>query len=500
MWPHEIDALYRWYCTLPTTIVLFGTVVAVIRARTSHIATWARSKRDVRFRFDENDVALLSPFLWLFGLAVLKSLSWLVGGFSDEGKFTVFYVFYGMASVGTVACLCVVLFYRQSMAAIDLPDRVFSGVGHRVDKFYRRHSSRWYFILPLTMVAIAIIAVEESSDFAHLYKWYYIGPATMFFFLFLAFQSLGGIDYYADEQAGYHLRRAETLSKWLTLVSLLLIVWISVYYVFDIEVMTTSHRLYAATLFYGTAIWTLCALLSTWLAILLLSTIYGSHYVKLRKLSNQLVWAARDQKGTVCYRIRKVGGEVATQVLVKTLHDPSMHIAARLAAARELSELAWEPRNANDQVWLAIGADEWSKVSKMQTDGLTVLLEVLEKTLYSPSNSFDRNQLSLMTIPAIKALGNMADPKAVGSLTRAVKLSYEPELDESRVPVVQSSDNSDFLVEVVSTRCEAANALRAIGPAAASCIPVLQEILSEKGLSTEVAEAVASALTAIRPT
>ncbi len=99
MWPHEIDALYRWYCTLPTTIVLFGTVVAVIRARTSHIATWARSKRDVRFRFDENDVALLSPFLWLFGLAVLKSLSWLAGGFSDEGKYTAFYVFTGLAKL-----------------------------------------------------------------------------------------------------------------------------------------------------------------------------------------------------------------------------------------------------------------------------------------------------------------------------------------------------------------------------------------------------------------
>ena len=104
----------------------------------------------------------------------------------------------------------------------------------------------------------------------------------------------------------------------------------------------------------------------------------------------------------------------------------------------------------------------------------------------------------MISIPAIETLGKMAYPKSVSTLIRAVKLSYESELDESHVPGVKNSENPNYL-KVVATRCEAAKALNAMGRTAVSAVSALNEVLGENELSPELAEAVAAALASVRP-
>lgn len=493
MWPHEIDTLYSWYCTLPAAIVLVGTTVAVVESRASHKVPGELSRRNARPKFDISEAVWFGSVLWLFGLAFIKTLSWLVGPFSRDGRITFFYVCYALVALGTVTFVVMLCSYRPSMAAADFVQQVYRGTSRWVENLYHRHSSRWYFVITLTVIALAIIAVEKVSDFAFLHKYYYIAPAILFCYCFLLLQWFGALNQYADELAGYYLRRAERLSKWLSALSIVVILWISLYYILGVEHVTTLEALYAPTVFYGSAVWGLCVILCAWLATLSLAFIYRLPWVQLRKLSRQLRWVQRDDKSTVCHRIRKIGGQQATEVLRKALRDSSNHISARLAAARELAELNWQPDSADAQVWLAIGTHRWAELLSMTPDNLKVLLEVLDQTLYSPKNTFDGDQLSLVSIPAIETLGKMADSKSVLTLIQAVKLSYECEPDASYVPGIENSENPNFL-NVIATRCEAANALNAMGCTAMPAVSALNEVLSENGLGPELAVAVAAAL------
>jgi len=499
MWPHEIDALYRWYCTLPATIILFGTMVAIIGARESYAASRHVKSVKTRFKFDENDVALLSPFLWLFGVIFIRSLAWFRGGFSEEGQITAFYSFYVMVLFSTVTCLFVVLFYRPCMKSIDVLQSVFSWIPKRIGAFYGQHGASLHVVIPLSLVAISIMAVEKLNNYAFLYKWYYVGPTIIFFYVFLALQWLGAMDYYADEHAGYYRRRVQILSLWLTVLSLVLVIWIGVYETLQVERGAAHLTLYAPTLFYGATVWALCAVFCTWLATLFLFYVYGINWIRLRKLSKQLIWAQCEQKAAVCFRIRRIGGEQATQVLVDAVHNGSLNMAARLAAARELSETDWKPANDQDLAWLAVGGDQWNVIVSMKAVAMPLLIEILAETLHSPRNAFDGDQLSLVINPTLKAIGEIADPQGLELLVQAVKLRYESEGDTSRLIGTQTAENPNYL-EVVATRCEAARALRAMGPVAAPCARDLKEVLNEEGLDPNVGEEVACALAAIGTT
>ncbi len=506
MSPHEIDVLSSWYCTLPATIVLIGTTMAVIEARAPSKQPRELSQLDrelsqlhlVRPLSETSELILLSSLIWLFGFATIKTLSWLVGGFSDAASATGVYLLYGLVALGTMTFLVTHFFHRASMATVDSVQQAYRPISRRVSDFHRRHSHRWYFVLPLTITALAIIVAERVSDFALFFKWYYIAAAVAFFYCFVVFTWARALGQYADEHAGYLFGQAEKLSKWLCSISIVLIVWMSSYYLMGIEGEPTWGERYASTVIYGAALWALCTTLCAWAATLFLAYTYRLHWVQLRKLSKQLHWAQRGESAAVCHRIRKLGGRRATDVLRKTLHDSSCHISARLAAVRELADLNWQPDSADARVWLAIVEQRWVDVPSMTTEQLKVLLEVLDQTLYSPRNRFDGDQLSLVSIPAIKTLGEMADPKSVPSLIRAVTLRYESEFDESHVPSIENSKNPNYL-NVVATQREAANALKAMGCTAESAVSALNELLDENRLSPEVGEAVSAALKHIQP-
>ena len=193
-----------------------------------------------------------------------------------------------------------------------------------------------------------------------------------------------------------------------------------------------------------------------------------------------------------------VGGQGATTLLETALHDASLGITARLAAARELTELHWQPRTEEDSTWLAIVSKRWEDLLAMAPAQRPVLFDVLDQTLYSPRDKFDGNQLSDVSIPAIKTLGQMSDPRGVTYLMQAVRLTYDPDLDESRAPGVDFSDSINYL-KVVATRQEAATALGAMGESALSASSTLTDVLRETKLHPGIVDAVAAALKKIQP-
>jgi hypothetical protein len=127
------------------------------------------------------------------------------------------------------------------------------------------------------------------------------------------------------------------------------------------------------------------------------------------------------------------------------------------------------------------------------TENFDRVLEVLGHTLHQPRCTTDAELLSQVSIPLMRALGEVSDSRSVGVLVRGVRLSYEPEIDESHVPGVPNRENSNYL-RVVAARCEAAHALGAIGPAAAESVDPLQAVLRENELDPQVQEAVEQAL------
>jgi hypothetical protein len=498
MWPHEIEPLYRWYSTLPATVLLFGSIMVVLGARDAYKADDDHSKRHVRFKFDETDAILLGPLLWLFGFVMVRGLSWWVGGFSTEGSIAAFYTFYGLVTTAAGACLLVLLFFQPCMSATDFLNRGVARAHARIDAIYNHHANRWYFVLPLAILATVVIGAEKVVDYAFLYKWYYIGATMLFIYGFLIVQWLSSMDHYADEQAAYYLKRAGILSRWLSLFSLLVLIWMTVYYSVGARGGTTLKVMYAPTLIYGALVWVLIALLSTWLALLLLSWFYGLTWVKLRKLSRQLRWSSPEELSKICYRIRKIGGPTATAALVQWLENPAMHVSGRLAAAWELSELNWKPARDQQRAWMAIAAYQWNELRNLNDDGLKVLHEVMDQTLHSPRSASDRERLSLVVIPAVRTLGGMRDARSVEWLIRAVRLRYDAKLDETNVPGLEGEAHPHD-AEVLQVQCAAANALKAFGASAAPAVPALKEVLKNTQLNGAVREAIESALAAIEP-
>jgi hypothetical protein len=498
MWPHEIDWLYRWYVTLPATVLLLGSLMVVLGARDAYKAADEYSKRQVRFKFDETDAMVLGPLLWLFGIVVVRCLSWWVGGFSAEGRIAAFYTFYGLVTTAAVACLLVLFFFQPCMNVADFLARCAARVHSRIDAIYDQHGNRWYFVLPLAILAAVVLVAEKVVDYAYLYKWYYIGATMLFVYGLLIVQWLSSMDHYADEQSAYYLKRAGILSRWLSLFSLLVLVWMTVYSIVGVPGGTTSRVMYAPTLIYGALVWVLLALLSTWLTLLLLSWFYGLSWVKLRKLSRQLRWAKPDELSKICYRIRKIGGPNATGALVALFDNPAMPVAGRLAAAWELSELNWKPVCDQQRAWMAVAAYQWNDVRTLNDDGRNVLHDILDQTLRSPRRTADREQLSLIVVPAVRTLGAMGDARSVERLLRAVRLRYDAQLDETNVPGLEG-EAAPHDAEVLKVQCAAADALKAMGPTAATALPTLKEILDDRQLNGAVREAIESALAAIEP-
>lgn len=488
MWPHEIDFLYQWYVTLPATVVLFGCVVAIAGARGAYVAADERVRSEVKFRFDETDAVLLGPLLWFLFFAISRFASWMVGGFSADSKIAVFYSFYGLVSAAVLACLCVLLFFQPSMMVSDAAVRIFQAVSRRVDRFYNTHATRWYFALPLAMTAASVIYAESIADFAYCYKWYYIVPTIAFFYALMLFQWLGACDVYADEHSSYYLRRAASLSRWLSVISLLIILWMCAYLLLGIEGGTTQHVLYAPTVVYGALVWAACALLAAWSVTLLLAAVYGLPWVVLRKLMRHLQWADPEEKSKICYRIRKLGGERAQRCLAHILNDPGAPLASRLAAGSELTECSWSPSTPSEEALAAIASHQWKLLRPPRPAHVPVLLDVLDRTLHTPRTLFDQSQLALVTIPLIDTLGQGNVASALTLLERSVQLKYFPEEDEIHIPGVPDDENLNFR-EVVNVRCAAARALSQLGRNARSAVPLLASLAEDETVPREVREA-----------
>jgi len=496
MWPHELEFLYQWYATLPATVVLFGCIVAIAGARGEYVAADERVRSDVKFRFDETDAVLLGPLLWLFFFAVSRFASWMVGGFSTDSRIAVFYSFYGLVSAAVLVCLCVLLFFQPSMRVADAAVRVFHAASRRVDRFYNTHATRWYFVLPLAMTAASVIYAESIADFAYCYKWYYIVPTILFFYALLLYQWLGACDVYADEHSSYYLRRAASLSRWLSLTSLLIILWMCAYLLLDIEGGTTQRVLYAPTVLYGALVWAACALLAAWSVTLLMAAVYGLPWIIQRKLVRHLQWAELDEKSKICYRIRKLGGEDARRCLTGVLNDPAAPLASRLAAAWELTECSWSPSTPSETALTAIATNQWSLLRPPQPAHVPVLLDVLDRTLHTPRTLFDQSQLSLVTAPVIDTLGRGRVASALMLLQRAVQLEYLPDEDEIHVPGVPDDENLNHQ-EVVNVRCAAARALADLGHDARPAVPLLESLAGDDTVPREVREATRRAVDAI---
>lgn len=497
MWPHELEFLYQWYVTLPATVVLFGCVVAVTGARDAYVTADERARSDVRFRFDETDAVLLGPLFWLFFFAISRFASWMVGGFSTDSKIAVFYSFYGLVSAAVLVCLSVLLFFQPSMRLADAAVGVIHAVSRRVDRFYTTHATRWYFVLPLAMTAASVIYAESVADFAYFYKWYYIVPTILFFYALLLYQWLGACDVYADEHAGYYLRRAASLSRWLSLTSLLIILWMCAYLLLGIEGGTTQRVLYVPTVVYGALVWAACALLGAWSVTLLLAAVYGLPWVVLRKLVRHLQWAEPEEKSKICYRIGKLGGQRARRCLTGVLNDPEAPLASRLAAAWELTECSWSPSTPSEKALAAIATNQWSLLRPPQPAHVPVLLDVLDRTLHTPRTLFDQSQLSLVTIPVIDTLGRGHVASALTLLERAVQLKYVPDEDQIHVPGVPEEENLGRR-EVVNVRCAAARALAELGHDARPAVPLLKSLAEDDTVAREVREAMRQALDALR--
>jgi HEAT repeat protein len=172
--------------------------------------------------------------------------------------------------------------------------------------------------------------------------------------------------------------------------------------------------------------------------------------------------------------------------LVSLLRDPD--VTVRLRAARSLERLGWHPATEDERTWYMVATGNLNRVAELGADGVQPLVELM------------RNGPPEKQVSAVKALGQIADPRIPGLMREAlrsgnvmVRLAALEKLEQLADP--DSYEAVERLLHDQGSNIRAAAATAAVSCGGSRAVPKLVVML--KDASWEVRHEVVKALGSI---